>query len=39
MKRHNPVGLVTAEPRLNDVKAVARFDTPLAKYEDALRMY
>lgn len=39
MKRHNPIGLITAEPRLNDVKAVARFDTPLAKYEDALRMY
>lgn len=39
MKRHSPIGLITAEPRLNDVKAVARFDTPLAKYEDALRMY
>jgi hypothetical protein len=39
MKRHNLVGLITAEPRLTDVKAVARFDTPLAKYEDALRMY
>ncbi|KAG9191058.1 holliday junction resolvase YEN1 [Alternaria panax] len=39
MKRHNPVDLVRVEPRFDDLKSLARFDTPLAKHEDALKLY
>jgi hypothetical protein len=39
MKRHNPVQLVTAQPRFNDLKSLARPDAPLAKHKDAFEMY
>jgi hypothetical protein len=39
MKLHNPVQLVTAEPRFNDLNSLARFDAPLAKHKDAFELY
>jgi hypothetical protein len=39
MKRHNPVGFVTLQPRFDDLMSLARSDAPLAKHEDALEMY
>ena len=39
MKRHNPVQLVTAEPRFNDLRSLGRPDAPLAKHTDAFEMY